>query len=126
MSGARPKPKDVVRTLVEAYNAKSVQALLELYDGEAFFWDPLHRDGVRGREAIGEVIRSLFAAFPDEEMSIVTLAGDDRHVVAELRSTGTKPGSGERFELEFTEVYEVTNGRIVSCRVYLDSEELPA
>ena len=125
MTEGRSKPKDVVRSLVEAYNAKSVEGVVELYEEDAFFWDPLHRDGVRGREAIGEVIRSLFAAFPDEEMSIVTLAGDDRHAVAEFRSTGTKPGSGERFQLEFTEVYEVADGRIVSCRVYLDPEELP-
>lgn len=125
MSGPA-KPKDVVRALVELYNAKSVEGVLDLYEDDAFFWDPLHRDGVRGREAIGDVVRSLFAAFPDEEMSIATLAGDDRHVVAEFRSTGTKPGSGERFELEFTEVYQVSNGRIVSCRVYLDPERLPA
>lgn len=117
-------PKDVVRELVDAYNAKSVERLLDLYRPDARFWDPFHRDGVAGHEAIGEVIRGLFESFPDERMSIVTLAGDDTHAVAEFRSAGAGR-DGRPFELEFTEVYEVSEGRIASCRVYLDPEELP-
>ena len=118
-------PKDVVSALVDAYNEKRLEPLLELYDPDARFWDPLHRDGVVGREAIGGVIEQLFVAFPDERMSVVTLAADDTTAVAELHSTGTAP-SGGRFELDFTEVYEVADGRVVSCRVYLDPEQLPA
>src|SRR5665213_3491993 len=110
-------PKDVVRRLVEAYNGKSLEGVLELYHPNARFWDPLHRDGVTGRDAIGELIGQLFEASSDEEMAIETLAGDETHAVAELRSSGT--AGGERFELEFTEVYKVSGGRIESCRVYL-------
>jgi len=117
-------PKEVVGELVEAYNAKSLEALLELYSDDARFWDPLHREGATGRQAIGQVLQGLFEAFPDEQMSIVTLAGDDTYAVAEFRSTGTA-ASGRPFELEFTEVYEVSGGRIVDCRVYLDTEQLP-
>jgi ketosteroid isomerase-like protein len=118
-------PKELVGALVEAYNEKRLDALLDLYDPEARFWDPLHRDGVVGRKAIGGVLEQLFEAFPDERMSIVTLAADATTAVAEFRSTGTAP-SGGRFELDFTEVYEVRDGRIVSCRVYLDPQQLPA
>jgi ketosteroid isomerase-like protein len=118
-------PKDVVRALVDAYNAKSVEGVLECYAEDAVFWDPFHRDGVRGRQAIGEIVRSLFSAFPDEVMSIVTLAGDGCRAVAEFCSTGTSPRDGEPFEVEFTEAYEVAAGRIVSCRVYLDPDDLP-
>ena len=117
-------PKELVGALVDAYNDKRLDALLDLYDPDARFWDPLHRDGVVGREAIGRVIGQLFEAFPDERMSIVTLAADETTAVAEFRSTGTAPGGG-RFELDFTEVYEVRDGRIVSCRVYLDPQQLP-
>jgi hypothetical protein len=118
------QPKDVVRALVDAYNAKSAEGVLDLYHADAFFWDPLHRGGLRGHAAIGDVLRALFAAYPDERMEVVTLAGDEVHVVAEFRSTGT--AGGDPFEIQFTEVYEVTDGRIASCRVYLDPEELPA
>lgn len=118
-------PKNIVRDLVEAYNAKSLERLLDLYHPDARFWDPLHRDGVTGRAAIGELLGQLFAAYPDEQMTIETLAGDGEHVVAEFRSTGTT-AEGDRFELEFTEVYEVTDGRIEWCRVYLDPKALPS
>jgi limonene-1,2-epoxide hydrolase len=117
-------PKDVVRRLVDAYNGKSLEAVLELYRADARFWDPFHRDGVTGREAIGELIGRLFEAYPDEEMAIETLAGDETHAVAEFRSRGTS--GGERFEVEFTEVYKVSGGRIEWCRVYLDPKALPA
>lgn len=116
-------PKEVVQALVEAYNAKSLEGVLELYADDAVFWDPLHRDGVRGRGAIAGVVQELFDRFPDERMSICTLAGDEAAAVAELRSEGTLEGSP--FSLDLTEVYEVSGGRITSCRVYLDPEELP-
>lgn len=119
-------PKELVRSLVDAYNARSLEGILELYQPDARFWDPLHREGVVGREAIAGVLRRLFSAFPDERMSIVTLAGDETHAVGEFRSTMTLPGKGGRLELEFTEVYEVVDGRIASCRVYLDPERLPS
>ena len=118
-------PKDIVRALVDAYNAKSLESVLELYRPDARYWDPLHPEEVVGREAIADIVRELFEAFPDERMSIETLAGDETTAVAEFRSTGTLP-SGDRFELEFTEVYEVEDGRIASCRVYLDPEQLPS
>lgn len=117
--------KELVRELVDAYNAKSVERLLALYRPDARFWDPLHRDGVTGREAIADVIGRLFASFPDERMSIETLVADDTYAVAEFRSTGTAPGA-EPYEVEFTEVYEVSNSQIASCRVYIDTEALPS
>jgi ketosteroid isomerase-like protein len=118
-------PRDVVRELVDAYNAKSLERLLALYRPDARFWDPFHREGVVGREGIAEVLGALFESFPNEQMSIVTLAADETHAVAEFRSAGTT-GSGRPFALEFTEVYEVSDGQIASCRVYIDTQEVPA
>jgi len=117
-------PKEVVRELVDAYNAKSVERLVALYRPDARFWDPLHQDGVVGREAIEGVIRGLFEAFPDERMSIRTLAADDTYAVAEFESTGTT-ADGKLFNLEFTEVYEIDNGEIASVRVYINPSQLP-
>jgi ketosteroid isomerase-like protein len=117
-------PKDVVRALVQAYNAKSLGAVLGHYASDAFFWDPLHRDGVRGRDAIGSVIEGLFAAFPDEHMAIESLIGDESHAVAEILSRGSD-AAGACFEVHFTEVYEIRKERVVSCRVYIDPQQLP-
>ena len=118
-------PKALVRELVEAYNAKALDRLLDLYRPDARFWDPFHREGLTGREAIGDAIRDLFERLPDEQMAIETLAADETYAVAEFRSTGTAP-SGRPYQLEFTEVYEVTNGQIASCHVYIDTEQIPA
>jgi ketosteroid isomerase-like protein len=117
--------REVVGELVDAYNEKSLERVLALYRPDARFWDPLHREGVVGRDAIGDVIRGLFESYPDEQMSVVTLVADQTAAVAELKSSGTT-GSGRPFELEFTEVYEVSEGQIASCRVYIDTAELPA
>jgi ketosteroid isomerase-like protein len=117
-------PRELVHELVETYNAKSLDRLLGLYAEDATYWDPFHRDGVGGREAIADVLRGLFELFPDERMEIAALAADGTHAVAEFRSTGTAR-SGSRFEFEFTEVYEVHDGQIVSCRVYIDIAAVP-
>ena len=118
-------PRELVQELVEAYNEKSLERLVELYRPEARYWDPFHQQGVVGRAGIAEVLEGLFDAFPDEQMAIVTLAADATHAVAEFRSTGTAK-SGRPFELEFTEVYEVADGQIASCRVYIDTGAVPA
>lgn len=117
-------PRAVVEELVDAYNAKSLDRVLELYHPEARFWDPFHRDGVVGREQIGEVIRALFEQYPDERMSVTTLVADDTHAVAEFTSSGTST-AGEPFRLEFTEVYELRGEQVVSCHVYIDTAEVP-
>jgi ketosteroid isomerase-like protein len=118
-------PRELVDELVEAYNAKSLERVLALYRPDARFWDPLHREGVVGRAAIGDVIGGLFERYPDEQMSPVTLVADETYAVAELRSVGTA-ASGHPFEFEFTEVYEISGGQISSCHVYIDTGEIPA
>lgn len=116
-------PKDVVRAAVAAYNAKELGALLDLYRPDGRYWDPLHRQGVAGREAVGKAIAQMFASAPDEQLAIETLAGDEVYAVAELRGTGTL-AAGEPFELDLTEVYEVVGGQIASCRAYFDPTQL--
>ena len=116
-------PKAVVRELVDAYNAKAVDRLVDLYHPDGRMWTPFERGGIVGHEAIGRSIRGLFDAYPEERMTIELLVGDDTHAVAEFRSVGLGPADAE---VRFTEVYEVRDGRIVECRVYIDPEELPA
>lgn len=116
-------PKDVARAAVAAYNAKELGAVLDLYRPDGRYWDPLHTEGVAGREAIRKAIAEMFEAVPDEQLEFETLAGDERYAVAELRSRGTLDVTGVRFELELTEVYEVVGGQIASCRAYFDPKQ---
>lgn len=116
-------PKSIVRELVDAYNAKSIDRLVALYHPDGRLWSPFERDGIVGHAAIGASIGRLFEAYPDEQMTIELLAGDETHAIAEFRSVGLGP---DRREVRFTEVYEVRDGRIAACHVYIDPEELPA
>lgn len=118
-------PREVVNELVDAYNGKSLERVLALYRPDARFWDPFHREAVVGRAAIADVIQGLFERFPDEKMAVATLVADETHAVAELKSAGTA-NCGRPFELEFTEVYEVSDGQVSSCHVYIDTGEIPA
>jgi ketosteroid isomerase-like protein len=118
-------PREVVEELVDAYNAKSIERVVALYRPDARFWDPFHREGVVGQAAIGDVIGDLFERYPDETMSVVALVADEARAVAEFRSVGTA-ANGRPFELEFTEVYEMSDGQISSCHVYIDTGEIPA
>jgi hypothetical protein len=116
-------PKSIVRELVDAYNAKSVDRLVALYHPDGRLWSPFERDGTVGHAAIGASIRRLFETYPEEQMTVELLAADDTHAVAEFRSVGLGPSRGE---VRFTEVYEMRDGRIATCHVYIDPEELPA
>lgn len=118
-------PQDVARAAVAAYNGKELGPILDLYRADGRYWDPLHQEGVAGREAVGTAIAEMFASVPDEQLEIETLAGDEQYAVAELRSTGTFAATGVPFELELTEVYEVVGGQIASCRAYFDPKQLP-
>lgn len=118
-------PKDVTRALVDAYNDKSVERLLELYAPDGRYWDPMWPEGVEGTDALRTLYESSFAAAPDERMEIVALAGDERFAVAELRRTGTLAGAGARFQLDLTAVHHVADGRIAACRAYYDPRQLP-
>jgi ketosteroid isomerase-like protein len=90
--------RELVEELVDAHNAKSIERLLALYRPDVRLWDPLHREGVVGRAAIGDVIGGLFERYPDEKMSVVKLVADETHTAAEFRSIGTA-ASGRPFEL---------------------------
>lgn len=118
-------PKDVARALVDAYNDKSVERVLELYTPDGRYWDPVRPEGVEGTGALRTLYEDSFAAAPDERMEIVALAGDERFAVAELRGTGRLAGSGAGFQLDLTAVYDVADGRIAACRAYYDRRQLP-
>lgn len=118
-----PDPKSIVRELVDAYNAKSVERVVALYHPDGRRWSPFERGGIVGHAAIGDSIRRHFEAHPDEVTTIELLAGDETHAVVELHSVAPAPDRGE---VRFTEVYEVRDERITACHVYIDPGELPA
>ena len=97
-------------------------------------WDP---DGVldlvplgivRGREAIVESFRELFAAVPDMETVVGRLVPGEREVVVEWRMSGHFTGApfqgiepnGKYIELRGIDLIEIANGKHVTNTAYYD------
>ena len=122
MTEARDAARALVATLVEAYNAKDRDTIADLYREDSQYWSTLG-DWQNGRPAILSHIEELHRRLPDEQMAVKALATDGDAVVVEFVSTGTNP-AGQPYELEFTEVIDLVDGKIASVKVYLDPDEV--
>ena len=121
---SREEARRLIDRLVAAYNARDTDALVALYDPDVTYWSPL--DGTQ--EGIAEVraqIDELHATLPDEQMEAQTVITDGEVIVVEFVSTGTSP-AGNPYAIEFTEVFELRDGKIGSIKVYLDPLEVEA
>ena len=76
-----------VHGIVEAYNAKDLEALSALYHPDATYWSALS-DLREGRDSIREHIQELFTALPNEQMSATVVIAEGDTAVAEFESTG--------------------------------------
>ncbi len=124
VTNSRESSREMVERIVAAYNAKDVDALVALYHPDARYWSALG-DWQEGIAAITEHIEELHRTLPDEQMEILSLIGGEGVAVAEFRSTGRNP-AGVDYSIEFTEVIEMTDGKITQVKVYLDPEEVRA
>lgn len=122
MSAQRDPARQLVRRLVEAYNAKDAQGITDLYHPDARYWSALG-DWQEGLPAIKAHLEELHRTLPDEQMEPLAVITDGATVVVEFRSSGTAP-SGRPYEIEFTEVIELRDGKIATVKVYLDPDEV--
>lgn len=122
MTESRDAARALVARLVAAYNAKDADSLADLYHPDARYWSALG-EWQEGLPAIRAHVEELHRELPDEEMTIKALITDGEAVVVEFVSSGTAP-SGNSYEIEFTEVIELVDGKIASVKVYLDPEEV--
>ena len=109
-----------VHGIVEAYNAKDLEALSALYHPDATYWSALS-DLREGRDSIREHIQELFTALPNERMRAMTVIAEGDTAVAEFESLG-QDANGVDYRIEFTEVIQFDEGRISSVSVYIDPE----
>tara|TARA_B100000446_G_scaffold116453_1_gene108591 strand:- start:164 stop:547 length:384 start_codon:yes stop_codon:yes gene_type:complete len=109
-----------VHAIVEAYNAKDLEALSALYHPDATYWSALS-DLREGRDSIRGHIQELFTALPNEQMRATVVIAEGDTAVAEFESTGQDAG-GVDYRIEFTEVIQFDEGQISSVTVYIDPE----
>ncbi|MCS5683949.1 MAG: nuclear transport factor 2 family protein, partial [Acidimicrobiales bacterium] len=104
----------------EAYNAKDLEGLRDLYHHDATYWSAL-TDLCDGRDAILTHVQELFAALPDEQMRAKVVVVEGETAVAEFESFGCD-ADGVEYRIEFTEVFKLADGLIDSVTVYIDPE----
>ena len=109
-----------VHAIVEAYNAKDLEALSALYHPDATYWSALS-DLREGRDSIRGHIQELFPALPNEQMRATVVIAEGDTAVAEFESAG-QDADGVDYRIEFTEVIQFDEGQISSVTVYIDPE----
>lgn len=109
-----------VGAIVDAYNAKDLEALSALYQPDATYWSALS-DRRDGRDSIRDHFQELFRALPDETMRATVVIAEGDTAVAEFESTG-QDSNGINFQIKFTEVFQFNEGRISSATAYIDPE----
>ncbi len=120
--GSREDARRLVNEIVAAYNAHDTDGLAALYHDDITYWSAL--DGLQeGIAAVRAHIDHLHETLPDEAMSAQTVITDGALAVVEFESTGTNP-AGRPYAIEFTEVFEIRDGKVASIKVYLDPEEV--
>lgn len=116
--------REALRRLVEAYNAKDRDALGELYADDIELWSSLG-ESTSGRDRVLAHVDELFKALPDERMRADTVVTDSTTVVVEFTSSG-KDSAGEPYEIQFTEVFELSDGKFTAIRTYIDPDDVAA
>lgn len=109
-----------VHAIVEAYNAKDLEALSALYHPDATYWSALS-DLREGRDSIRGHIQELFTALPNEQMRATVVIAEGDTAVAEFESAG-QDADGVDYRIEFTEVIQFDEGQISRVTVYIDPE----
>jgi steroid delta-isomerase-like uncharacterized protein len=82
----------------------------------------------RGRQQVRQFFSELFAAFPDFDIELLHMLGDDRRAVVQWRATGTFTGgpfqgvhaTGRSVVLRGCDVMEFEDGRLTRNTVYYD------
>jgi steroid delta-isomerase-like uncharacterized protein len=86
---------------------------------------------ITGREAVASLQRSLWTAFPDARIDLVTRVASDDTVMSEevlsgthtgplVTPSGTLPPSGRPIRMSFVTVQQVRDGKIAAERLYFD------
>lgn len=119
---AHAAARRLVDQLVSAYNSRTTNVLFDLYHPNLTYWSVL--DGTcEGRQAVIDHIEHLHRSLPDEQMRAKTVTADNEVIVVEFESTGTG-ADGRAYLVEFTEVFEVAEGKVTSIKVYLDPDDV--
>ncbi len=125
-------PTTVARAYIEAINSRDL-------DAAAAMWDPKGIDRLVGMadltipHGLKQFFGQMFAAFPDFDMQVVTIAASKEHAAVRWRATGTFNGdakfegltpTGASIEIEGCDMLTIREGVIVENFAYLNGQDL--
>jgi steroid delta-isomerase-like uncharacterized protein len=122
---------ETARALFEALQKRDVDAVLAL-DTDDAVGDVVAIGAFRGKTAIRRFLDEMFAAFPDFDLVVDHVFGDDDSAVVQWHATGTFSGApfqrieptGKRVEIRGVDVVDIVAGRIVRDTMFYDGASL--
>lgn len=134
-AAAKPRPKGpttVARAYFEAIGARDLDAAAEMWNPEGV--DVLHGMAeLTFPHGFKQWFGTLFAAFPDFEMEVLTIAASKENAAVRWRLTGTFNGTGTfegmkpngaRVEMEGCDMLTIRDGKIEENFAYLNGTEM--
>lgn len=125
----------LIRSHYEAVNHGDIDAGAMLVDRN-FEWTnvPLNIKK-RGQQGYREFLNLWLSALPDAKVDVKTIQANDDWVVVEFTGKGTNSGpfngpegqimpTGKQVEVNFCELFQIKNGKIVRGKLYFDSASL--
>ena len=114
----------VVRTAVDAFNARDADRLLSLMDPEIEYRSAVEARVYRGHDGMLRYLEDVDATMEEwrvEDSRFVDACGD--RVVHLYRMVGRGAGSGVRVTRDFAMLSHLRNGRLLIGEVYLDQRQ---
>ena len=125
--------KEVAQQNINAFNAHDANAVAALAHSEvvASAPNPTGRSELRGREAVKEYNQSWFEGFPDAKIMLTNQVIVGNYIVQEGTFDGTNtgtfktaavdlPATGRHLRGHYAQVSNLSNGAVVSTRLYFD------
>jgi steroid delta-isomerase-like uncharacterized protein len=121
----------IARTVYEAFNDRDFDRVLPLIAEDAEWVNVPTDERFEGPEGVRRDLEQWANAFPDGRVEITNVHGFDGGAVVEFTGRGTntgplatpageQPATGRAVELEFCDVMEIRDGKIVRGRSYFD------
>ena len=127
MDTETPTPSEVARTFFEALSKRDLDTAMKFNTDDAVD-DFVAIGEFRGRLAIRRFFDELLAAFPDFDIAVDRIVGDDSAAVVQWHVAGTFSGgkfqgiepTGKRVQIRGVDVMEFAEGRYVHNTIYYD------
>lgn len=124
---ADSSPQAVVTAVFAHLKSHDLDAMLKLAHDDAVD-DFVVVGEFRGKSAIRGFFGELIGAFPDFDIDVVHMVGDDQHAVIQWHATGTFTGTpfqgvhatGRRVDLRGCDVMRFEDGKLTHNTIYYD------